>query len=317
MNTKFLMIVSAGLFLTSCVSMNKHRALEADYQVVSGQRAALNDEVNALGRENATLKSRLRDLEAQMIDIQNLTKERGELQQELKEVKAMLEKTRVDRMKETTGMSQQIADDQEALLKKEDELLERMNQIQKMREEMEARNTRLAELEAILARKDSAVNALKAKVSDALLGFEGKGLTVIQKNGKVFVSMEDKLLFKSGSYEIDPKGAEAINELSKVLAKNIDINIMVEGHTDDVPYRNSQSADLKDNWDLSVKRATTVVRTLLKNTGVDPKRIVAAGHSEYMPLDPNKTTAARQKNRRTEIILTPKLDELLSVLESN
>jgi len=294
--------------------MNKYKSLESDYQNVSKQRDALNEKLNAQSRENTTLQSRLQELDAKVRDMQLITEERDKLQKELKDLRALTEKLTADYSKETSGMSKQIQADREELLRKEDELFKRLQEIERMQAEMDLRNRRMAELESILARKDSAVNALKAKVSDALLGFEGKGLTVTQKNGKVYVSMDEKLLFKSGSYEIDPKGAEAIKELAKVLALNIDINVMIEGHTDDVPYRGK--GEVKDNWDLSVKRATTVVRALLQNQGVDPRRVVAAGHSEYAPLDKGTSAAARQKNRRTEIILTPKLDELLNVLET-
>jgi len=315
MKVKFLLPVVCGICLSSCVSMNKYKSLDADYQSVLKQRNELNDKFNALSRENSDLQSRTQELEAKVRDMQLVTEERDKLQKELKDLRAMMERQNADYTKETTGMSKQIQADRDALLRKEDELLKRLQQIEQMQAEMELRNRRMAELETILARKDSAVNALKAKVSAALLGFEGKGLTVTQKNGKVYVSMEDKLLFKSGSYDIDPKGAEAVKELGKVLALNTDINVMIEGHTDDVPYKTK--TELKDNWDLSVKRATTVVRVLLENKGVAPQRVVAAGHSEYAPLDNRATAEARQKNRRTEIILTPKLDELLNILESN
>jgi chemotaxis protein MotB len=294
--------------------MNKYKSLETDYQSVLKQRSELNDKFNALSRENSALQSRTQELEAKVRDMQLITEERDKLQKELKDLRTMMERQNADYAKETTGMSKQIQADREELLRKEDELLKRLQEIEQMQAEMELRNRRMMELENILARKDSAVNALKAKVSDALLGFEGKGLTVTQKNGKVYVSMEDKLLFKSGSYDIDPKGAEAVKELGKVLALNTDINVMIEGHTDDVPYKTK--TELKDNWDLSVKRATTVVRVLLQNNGVDPRRVVAAGHSEYAPLDERATAEARQKNRRTEIILTPKLDELLNIIET-
>ena len=315
MKVKFLLPVVCGICLSSCVSMNKYKSLDADYQSVLKQRNELNDKFNALSRENSDLQSRTQELEAKVRDMQLVTEERDKLQKELKDLRAMMERQNADYTKETTGMSKQIQADRDALLRKEDELLKRLQQIEQMQAEMELRNRRMAELETILARKDSAVNALKAKVSAALLGFEGKGLTVTQKNGKVYVSMEDKLLFKSGSYDIDPKGAEAVKELGKVLALNTDINVMIEGHTDDVPYKTK--TELKDNWDLSVKRATTVVRVLLENKGVAPQRVVAAGHSEYAPLDNRATAEARQKNRRTEIILTPKLDELLNILENN
>ena len=314
MKAKFLFPVLLGICLSSCVSMNKYKSLESDYQNISKQRDMLNEKLNAQSRENTALQSRLQELETKVRDMQLITEERDKLQKELKDLRTMMEKLNADYAKETTGMSKQIQTDREELLRKEDELFKRLQEIERMQTEMDLRNRRMAELEQILSRKDSAVNALKAKVSAALLGFEGKGLTVTQKNGKVYVSMEDKLLFKSGSYDIDLQGAKAIEELAKVLAVNTDINVMIEGHTDDVPYRSK--SELKDNWDLSVKRATTVVRALLANPGVNPQRVVAAGHSEYVPLDRANTAAARQKNRRTEIILTPKLDELLNILET-
>jgi chemotaxis protein MotB len=182
--------------------------------------------------------------------------------------------------------------------------------------ELEKRNTRLAELEKMLDAQQKAVKALKDKVSDALFGFENNGLTVTMKNGQVYVSMEDKLLFKTGSYEIDANGRTALRKLGALLEKNPDVTITIEGHTDDVPYRAAPGQQIIDNWDLSVKRATTVVRVLTQDTHINPKRLVASGRSEYVPVDPAKTTDARQKNRRTEIILTPDLSSLYRILES-
>ena len=181
--------------------------------------------------------------------------------------------------------------------------------------ELKKREERVNELEDILKRKDEAVNALKKKVTDALLGFEGKGLTITQKNGKVYVSLEESLLFASGSTSVEKKGESALIKLAKVLEENTDINILVEGHTDDVPM--SGSGQIKDNWDLSVMRATSIVKILTKNSNIDPTRLTAAGRGEDMPLDPANTKEARAKNRRPEIILTPKLDELFKLLESN
>lgn len=176
--------------------------------------------------------------------------------------------------------------------------------------ELEARIRKTNELENILFSKDSIVNALKTKVSDALLGFQNKGLTIEQKNGKVYVSLEEQLLFKFGSTDVDPTGVNALKNLAKVLEQNPNINIMIEGHTDDVGGANY-------NWDLSVKRATSIVKILLDNSEIDPKRLTASGRGEFMPIDPDETDEARKKNRRTEIILTPKLDELFKILESN
>ena len=156
---------------------------------------------------------------------------------------------------------------------------------------------------------------LKEKVAKALKVYEGSGLTVTHKNGKVYVSMEEKLLFQSGKWEVDAKGQKAIKDLASVLEKNTDVNIMIEGNTDDVPYKGN--GNVEDNWDLSTKRATAVLKILLSNSKIDPKRVSAVGRGEYQPMDNAKTSEARTKNRRTEIILTPKLDELFKILETN
>ena len=197
----------------------------------------------------------------------------------------------------------------------DDNLRLERNNLDKLKKDIEAQNARLVELESILSRKDSVVAALKEKVSKALLGFTDMGLAVETRNGKVYVSLEEQLLFKSGSTVVDPKGVSAIKKLAEVLEKNPDINIMVEGHTDDVPYISSDA--IKDNWDLSVKRATAIVRILMQGTTIEGSRIVASGRSKYLPIDPSIAPDARRKNRRTEIILTPKLDELFQILESN
>jgi chemotaxis protein MotB len=181
--------------------------------------------------------------------------------------------------------------------------------------ELKKREARVNELEAILKSKDDAVNNLKKTLSDALLGFEGKGLTITQKNGKVYVSMDESLLFASGSTSVEAKGVEALKKVAKVLEQNEDINVLIEGHTDDVPMVGK--GEIKDNWDLSVMRATSIVKIITKNSKVDPRRLTAAGRGEYVPLDTAKSVEARKKNRRTELILTPKLDELFKVLNTN
>ena len=180
--------------------------------------------------------------------------------------------------------------------------------------ELEKRNQRLLELEKILETQKSVVQDLKNKVSEALLGYENNGLTVSMKDGKVYVSLDEQLLFKSGSYNIDSKGKTALINLAKVLEKNNDIQISIEGHTDNVPYNGT--GQLVDNWDLSVKRATTVVRVLLENSTINPKRLTASGRSEYQPIDNDNTSTARQKNRRTEVVLTPDLSGLYDVINN-
>lgn len=175
-----------------------------------------------------------------------------------------------------------------------------------------AREQRLSEVEATLAARDSTLNALQKKLNDALLGFKDSGLTVKMRDGKIYVSLSDKLLFASGSTEIDKKGKDALLKLSEVLNKQADISIVVEGHTDNVPV--VRQKDYKDNWDLSVLRSTEVIRYLTNDGKVDSKRVVASGHSEFYPVDAANTAEARAKNRRTDIVLTPKLESLFELV---
>lgn len=203
---------------------------------------------------------------------------------------------------------------QDELFKREDELRKKESELNELNAQLKLREEKVSELNDILNKKDSTVKALKETVSKALKGFTGSGLTVTMKNGKVYVSLEERLLFATGSTVVDNKGEEALKELAKVLEKNTDINVLIEGHTDNVPITGGA---IKDNWDLSVLRATSVVRILLKNAGINPVRLTPAGKGEYLPNDPGNSAEARKKNRRIEVILTPKLDELFQAIESN
>jgi len=182
--------------------------------------------------------------------------------------------------------------------------------------ELEKKNARMAELEKVLDTQKKIVEDLKMKVSEALMGFENKGLTVTNRDGKVYLSLDEKLLFKSASWDIDANGRNALKKLAAVLERNPGIQITIEGHTDNVPYRPG-SGNLSDNWDLSVKRATTVVRTLLEGSKINPSRLTASGRGEFVPVETGDTPEARQKNRRTEIILTPDLTELYNLINQH
>ncbi len=186
---------------------------------------------------------------------------------------------------------------------------ERLNNLKK---ELEARSNRVAELENVIAAKDAKMNQLKDAISKALTNFEGKGLTVEQRDGKVYVSMENKLLFESGSWAVGSEGKKAVNQLGSVLANNPDIAILIEGHTDNVPY--AGSGQLSGNWDLSTKRATAIVNILRENSSINPENLTAAGRGEYAPVASNDTPEGKAKNRRIEVILTPKLDEITRLL---
>lgn len=175
------------------------------------------------------------------------------------------------------------------------------------------REKALSEMRSIVSRQDSITARLNATLRNALLGFNSDELSVEVKNGKVYVSMSDKLMFKSGSADMETKGTEALKLLADVLVKNPDIDVLVEGHTDNVPIK---TAMYKDNWDLSVARAASVVRTLTNNYKVSPKQVTPAGRGEYFPKGDNTTPEGRAKNRRTEIILSPKLDEVMNLLNS-
>jgi chemotaxis protein MotB len=177
------------------------------------------------------------------------------------------------------------------------------------------REKKVRELENVMAAKDKAVQDLKNNISKALLNFKENDLTVNVKNGKVYVSLAEQLLFESGSTDVDAKGISALQQLAKAVKDQLDIHIMVEGHTDNVPI-SKKSQYMQDNWDLSVMRATAITKILTK-AGVTPNQVTAAGKGEYVPLAANSTPQNKQKNRRTEIIITPNLDELFKILETN
>ncbi|MDH6306591.1 chemotaxis protein MotB [Parabacteroides sp. PF5-5] len=182
---------------------------------------------------------------------------------------------------------------------------------QKM-EELSRREQTINELQGLVNAQNEKVQALLNSVKDALLGFGSDELTVMEKNGKVYVAMADKLLFESGSAKVDKRGKEALSKLAGVLNKQTDIDVYIEGHTDSKPIKTVQ---FKDNWDLSVIRATSVVRILTQDYGVNSLQIQPSGRGEHMPVDTNETADGRSKNRRTEIIMAPKLDKLLEILK--
>jgi len=216
---------------------------------------------------------------------------------------------------ESNKMSSNLAKKEQQLLDLEKSLMQTKSENDKLLTDLKERESKLRDLQKIMKQKDSAVVALRNSVADALLAFKDNGLTINVKNGKVYVSLSEKLLFVSGSTAVDKKGEEALKKLGSVLKKQPDVNVMIEGHTDDVPVAKNTNAAFSDNWDLSVLRATDITRILV-NEGVKPSKITPAGRAEFSPTTESKTAEARQKNRRTEIILTPKLDELFKILET-
>jgi len=228
---------------------------------------------------------------------------------------------RVAQQESTIGqLKQQISD----LDKKVDDLTNRTGQLStdaankqsalnKSQQELAANQKRLEQLQALMDQQKKAIQEIRKKMADALVGFNSNELTVAIKNGKVYVSLQENLLFPSGSAVVNPKGKVALGKLAEVLNNNPEITVDIEGHTDSIPIRGKY----QDNWDLSTARATSIVRILTVDYKVDPVRIVASGHSQYDPVQPNSTADGRALNRRTEIILSPKLDELYRLIESS
>ena len=296
---KLLMFVALSLICSSCVSNKVYNASRAEVMRLESELSALRARHSALEQLNNELNGEKLGLQD---NLSTLTAEHDALRKQYASLDA-------DRAKLARDLDQL----REMLDKGNAEASRMLQELQRNQADLEERSQRVEELESLLKAREEAIAAIRRQVSDALLGFEGKGLTISTRDGKVYVSMEDKLLFRSGSYEIGRDGEKAVRDLAKVLAANPDINVMVEGHTDDVRY--TPNAYLKDNLDLSAKRATTVVRLLLENKEIAPERIVAAGRGESLPVAEGKTAEARAKNRRTEIILTPKYDELMKLME--
>ena len=216
-------------------------------------------------------------------------------------------------MRDTTKMGNSIRQYQSMLnvnMTEQEKLNALLNQ---KKNELNERERTINELQQMINAQTEKVRKLLSSVKDALLGFSSDELTVREKDGKVYVAMSDKLLFQSGSARLDKRGEEALGKLAEVLNKQTDIDVFIEGHTDNKPINTVQ---FKDNWDLSVIRATSVVRILIKNYNVNPLQIQPSGRGEYMPVDDNETAEGRSKNRRTEIIMAPKLDKLFQMLQS-
>jgi chemotaxis protein MotB len=315
---KILFVCFIFLF-ASCVSMKKYKDLNARFTTSENTVQSLQEEKRLLQVKNTELQSKVDQqakdltqmaarLDETALGLKNALEGRKRAEQLNADLEAQIKSIKA-------GSSEEIARLMEKLQQTQADLQKREEILATAQSELEQRSQKMKELEDALNQKDQAVKELRQKVMNALTGFNNKGLTIQEKNGKVYVSLDEQLLFKTGQWEVDPKGQQALSNLAEVLGQNADINVLVEGHTDDVPMRGTGM--VKDNWDLSVMRATAVTRILLKNKSIDPKRITSAGRGEFFPIDEAKTVEARQKNRRTEIILTPRLDEIFKILESN
>lgn len=284
---RYLPILLSLLILSSCVAKKKYVALQdevANLNSVLTERDAnverLQTEVAQLKADTATLGQQLRAAEQKYLNLRDESLDRTEL------------------------LTQELQAKTEELANKE-------TLLQAFQAELEDREAKVQELSSIIQKQDSLSSALLAKVENALVSFEEDELTVEMKNGKVYVSLSDQLLFQSGSANVNNKGREALLKVAEVLRKNPEIQVTIEGHTDNVPIKTNR---FQDNWDLSVLRATEVVRILIWSGDVDPTRLKAAGRGQYQPIASNDSRESRALNRRTEIILEPDLSELYQLL---
>ncbi|MDR0224489.1 OmpA family protein [Myroides sp. TSA_177.3] len=283
--------------LSSCVTRRLYNELDQDYQMTLDDNQRLADELATLNSSMSDLEQAKKQLAQQLKDLQQ---ERQNLNAEISAAQNRLQ----DLQHSYTNLEKHS----------EESLQAEAARLAKAKAELDLKSKRVQELEGILAANDKQMKALKDNLSQALNAFEGRGLTIEQKNGKVYVSMENKLLFKSGSWSVNDEGRNAVVELGKVLATNPDISVLIEGHTDNDKVLGNLGDGVQNNWDLSTKRALAIVSILTENASIDKKNLTAAGRSEYAPLMSNSTTEGKAKNRRIEVILTPNLDKINDML---
>lgn len=319
--------------VSACVPARQVEELKEKQTKCEEERRSLLAEKQQLETENKEFTANNEQLKKQVKlmaeDTTNLSNSLGRMTRQYDkinklndEILAKLNTLQAGSAEENRKLMLELQSSQEELQRKEDnlklleaELDAKRQNLDKVNGELVKREKRVKELEDALAAKDAAARALRDKLAEALLGFKDKGLTVEQRNGKIYISLESKLLFATGSTEVGADGKKALGELAKVLGTQPDISILVEGHTD--TDKIAPGGKIKDNWELSTARATEVVRILLENKGIKPINITAAGRGEFAPLDPADTPEAKAKNRRIEIILTPDLDKLFEIIEGS
>jgi chemotaxis protein MotB len=307
LQTLALCLLIAGL-ISGCVSKKKYDELMSEKVRLEADLSECDEQLEMAKSTLATYDARIERLKADTTALgERIRSTEGKLSALQSEYKT-LDGYYKNLLTSSGRLNRDLAEQQERLL-----ALRELNE--KLSADLEEREKKVKELEKILENKEKAVQELRNRITNALLNFKENDLTVTVKNGKVYVSLAEQLLFKSGSVVVDPKGVTALQQLAVALKDQKDLHIMVEGHTDNVPI-SRVSQYMNDNWDLSVMRATSIVRILTK-AGLSANQITAAGKAEFAPLGENSSPEGRSKNRRTEIIITPNLDELFKLLEVN
>jgi chemotaxis protein MotB len=315
MNKILLFVILLSIFSSCIVSKKKYDDLLAQKVRTEADLADRSRELGLANADIANLNEQLQKLKEDTTNLGIDLRNTSQLLANLEKEHSQLNSNYRNLLTNSGRLNRDMAQQQEQLLAIQENLERTRSLNDSLSNSLAEREKKVKELELVLANKDKAVQDLKNKISNALLNFKENDISVTVKNGKVYVSLAEQLLFGSGSIQIDNKGITALQQLAKAIKDQKDINIVVEGHTDNVPI-SKKSAYMNDNWDLSVMRATSITRILTK-AGVSPEQITASGRSEYVPLADNNSAGNKQKNRRTEIIITPNLDELFKILESN
>ena len=294
---RYCILFIITLCVTNCVSTKVFNDLESRYSKVKIEKNKLQNSEDSLQQSLDKLDEKLSETQAYLEISRDSTKLGLKINELLNEELDLVKKNSTLKIQENIAKNNALI---KKIAIKETELL--------------SRTERIDRLEKIISSQKKILNDLKNKISEALLNYRGKGLSIKQRNGKVYISMENKLLFKSGKWNIELQGKQALMRLSKVLEENPDISILIEGHTDNIPFTSNGS--MESNWDLSTKRATAVVEILLENNNILPQNLTAAGKSEFIPIASNTTIEGRAANRRIEIILSPSLDKIIELISS-
>jgi len=294
---------------TSCVSSKIFNEIESRYATLKGENASLETAHSQLIKNYDSLRYHYGELVGQYEKQSQLLATTSGTLATLQDAYTALEQNSNEALQASIEKNRGLL---EEIQIKEGELLSERTRLDSLSKELSSRIARVEELEKLVADKEALMDALKTALTDALVSFKGNGLSVEQRDGKVYVSMENKLLFQSGSWSVANTGKQALKKLGNVLAANPEIAVLIEGHTDSDPYIGNDN--LSGNWDLSTKRATEIVKLLLKNNKIKAENLTAAGRGQHQPLATNKTAAGKAKNRRIEVILSPKLDKITALL---
>ena len=317
---KKIIILSVIIALSSsCVSSKIYKELDGKYTTLKNEYDNLSSENDLIINEKNLLQNKLDQIQilydALLVNQNSSEQDYVALQKKYDNLNNSYLALEQNSSKEIANNIQKNRELLAQLEAKELALTAENNRLLKLESDMQKRSKRITELEALISSKDQAMRDLKNAISNALTAFEGKGLTVEQRDGKVYVSMENKLLFESGSWAVGTDGRKAIEQLGLVLANNPEIAVLIEGHTDNDPF--SGNGHIANNWDLSTKRATAIIKILSENQNIKLENLTAAGRGEYAPISLNDNSDAKAKNRRIEVVLTPKLDEISKLLKTN